>query len=341
MKPILSISLKAIQNNYRHLQSICAAEIAAAVKADAYGLGASKIVPALYDAGCRKFFVATIDEGVDIASRMDDVSIYILNGFTESTMHFLIDHNLIPVINTPEQLNLWQDRQCAIHIDTGMNRLGMNLDDFTKHHALPHNVEFLMSHLACDGDEQNPYNKKQLEKFIAATAKYPQIRKSLAASGGAFLGPEYHFDMIRAGAAIYGLGARRHDKLQNPVSLYAPIIQIRKCVEDEYVGYGATRLAKKGSVLATIPLGYADGFSRFLSNNGLLYLGNKPVEIMGRISMDLTIIDVTEHEAKLGDMVEILGPNLYPDDLAERTGTIGYEVITSLKQGRFAREYIS
>ena len=337
MKPILKINLTAIQDNYLYIQSICNTEIAAAVKADSYGLGAEKIVPALYDIGCRKFFVATIDEGIAIRQHVNTGFIYILNGFTPKDIPHLINHNLTPIINTTEQLNLSNDRPCAIHIDTGMNRLGMNLDDFSAIDTLPKNIEFLMSHLACDGDAQNPYNKQQLEKFTSATAKYPHIKKSLAASGGAFLDTSYHFDIARIGAALYGVGARTHTELQNPVTLEAPIIQIRTCIEDEYAGYGATKLVKKGSVLATIPIGYADGFSRFLSNNGILYLHNKAVEIIGRVSMDLTIIDITGHKANIGDMIEILGPNLYPDDLAARTGTIGYEVITSLKGGRFAK----
>jgi alanine racemase len=343
MKPILTINLKAIQDNYRYIQSICNAEIAASVKADSYGLGADKIVPALCDAGCKRFFVATMEEGIRLRGG-EEKSIYILNGFTESTIPDLISYNLTPVINTPEQLNLWQEhcseRSCIIHVDTGMNRLGINLDDFMQISILPHNTEFLMSHLACDGDIENLYNKRQLEKFIRATAQYPTIQKSLSASGGVFLGPEYHFDLARVGAAIYGVGARIYTKLQNPVHLSAPIIQIRKCEQDEYAGYGATKLVKKGSILATIPIGYADGFSRFFSNNGMLYLGDKPAEIIGRISMDLTIIDVTNHNAQIGDMVEILGPNLYPDDLAARSGTIGYEVITSLRSGRFERAVV-
>lgn len=346
MKPILTINLKAIQDNYHYIQSICKAEVAASVKADAYGLGAQKIVPALYDAGCRKFFVATIEEGISLLSCLANksVSVYILNGFTESTIPEIIHHNLTPIINTLEQLKLW-DKQystkpCALHIDTGMNRLGMNLHDFSKITSLPQKTEFLMSHLACDGDSTHEYNTVQLQKFISVTEKYSNIPKSLVASGGVFLGPDYHFDLARVGAALYGIGSRTDSKLKNPVSLTAPIIQIRTCANDEYVGYGATKLVPQNTTLATIPIGYADGFSRFLSNNGHLYLNNKPVEIVGRISMDLTIINITGHDASIGDMVEILGANLYPDDLAARTETIGYEVITSLKQGRFHKRFI-
>ena len=340
MQPILTINLQAIQNNYHYIKTICNAEIAASVKADSYGLGADKIAQSLYQVGCRKFFVATIDEGIALRKCANDIAIYILNGLTPSRLPLFIEHNLIPIINSPEQLKHWNSRSCVIHIDTGMNRLGMNLDDFEQIESLPQNIEFLMSHLACDGDMQNPYNKQQLEKFTAATARHPHIKKSLAASGGVFLGSEYHFDIARVGAALYGIGARGNVGLQNPVHLHVPIIQIRNCMQDEYAGYGATKFVKKGSVLATIPIGYADGFSRFLSNNGILYLHNKPVEIVGRISMDLTIIDVTGHNAAVGDMVEILGPNLYPDDIAARMGTIGYEVITSLKNGRFQRDYL-
>ena len=349
MKPILTINLQAIQDNYRYMQSICQAEITASVKSDSYGLGAEHIVPALYEVGCRKFFVATIEEACDLA-RSDpilqsvEVSIYILNGFRESKIPAIVEHNLTPVINTLEQLNLWMhhhpDRPCAIHIDTGMNRLGMSLEDFAQIKTLPKHTEFLMSHLACDGDPSHPYNKVQLEKFILATERYSNIPKSLAASGGVLLGKEYHFDIARVGAALYGIGSRADSRLKNPVNLTAPIIQIRTCENDEYAGYGATKLVPKSTILATIPIGYADGFSRFFSNNGVLYFNNKPVEIVGRISMDLTIINITGHDVSIGDMVEILGPNLYPDDLAERARTIGYEVITALKQGRFERKHL-
>jgi len=345
MKPILTINLRAIQDNYRSIQSICTAEIAAAVKADSYGLGAEKIAPALYDVGCRKFFVATIEEGCFIASIIKKCNIYLLNGFVESEISEIVAHNITPIINRLEQLDLWiksnPDKACAIHIDTGMNRLGMTLEDFSQIKILPKNTEFLMSHLACDGDATNSYNNKQLNKFISATAQHPNIKRSLVASGGVFLNPEYHFDIARVGAALYGIGARVHTKLENPVILTAPIIQIRTCQHDEYIGYGATKLVPKFTVLATIPIGYADGFSRFLSNNGPLYLNNKPVEIVGRISMDLTVINVTGHEVSIGDMVEVIGTNIYPDDLALRAGTIGYEVITSLKNGRFERKYIN
>jgi len=346
MKPILTINLKSIQDNYHYIQSICKAEVAASVKADAYGLGAHQIVPALYDSGCRKFFVATIDEGKNLLSSLMDkpASVYILNGFAASNTAEIIAHNLTPIINTLEQLELWDrqhpDRPCAIHIDTGMNRLGMNLQEFATITSLPRNTEFLMSHLACDGDSTHEYNKIQLQKFITATEKYSNIPKSLVASGGVFLGPDYHFDLARVGAALYGIGSRADSNLKNPVNLTAPIIQIRTCANDEYVGYGATKLVRKDTVLATIPIGYADGFSRFLSNKGHLYLNNKPVEIVGRVSMDLTIINITGHDAAIGDMVEILGANLYPEDLAARTETIGYEVITSLTQGRFHKRFI-
>lgn len=351
MKPILTVDLKAIQQNYNYLKSICKSEVAVAVKADSYGLGAANIVPALENvgyskAGCSKFFVATIEEGIKLRT-ITKASIYVLGGFFENEISDLKHYNLTPIINTPGQFELWahQNLPCAIHIDTGMNRLGMNISDFEKIEnqikSSGENIEFLMSHLACAGDNEGSYNQQQLQKFTLATAKYPNIKKSLAASDGIFLGENYHFDIVRSGAAIYGIGARNNKALKNPVTLLAPIIQIRKCENDEYVGYGATKFVKKGSILATIAIGYADGFSRLLSNNDVLYLNDKSVPIIGRISMDLTIIDVTGHNAKLGDMIEILGSNLYPDDIATRAQTIGYEILTSLKNGRFSCKFIT
>jgi alanine racemase len=344
MRPILKINLKAIQDNYQYMQTICKAEVAASVKADCYGLGVAKIAPALYDVGCRKFFAATINEAMSLRFIIrPDTEVYVLNGFSSSEMSTLIDYNLTPIINTPQQLHLWMqhhpEKSCSIHIDTGMNRLGMNIEDFVQIPFLPQNTQFLMSHLACDGDKTNPYNRLQLEKFIKATSPYPHIKKSLAASGGVFLGPEYHFDIARVGAALYGLGARTDTNLQNPVTLLAPIIQIKKCLKDEYIGYGSTKLVPQGTILATIPIGYADGFLTFFSNKGTVYINNRPADIIGRISMDLTIIDITTHTTSIGENVELIGHNLYPDDIALKIGTIGYEILTSLRKGRFDIEY--
>lgn len=328
------------------MQSICKAEVGASVKADCYGLGSVHIAPSLYNVGCRKFFVATIDEAVLLRNVLGpEAQIYVLNGFSGLNLSTFTEHNVTPIINTMQQLNMWiehyPEKACAIHIDTGMNRVGMCLEDFTQIPALPRGTEFLMSHLACDGDKANSYNGLQLAKFKQATAPYPHIKKSFAASGGVFLGSEYHFDIARVGAALYGIGARTNPMLKNPVTLLAPVIQIRKCLSDEYVGYGSSKLVPQGTLLATIPVGYADGFFRYFSNNGITYINNRPAEIIGRVSMDFTIIDITNHRISTGDYVELIGPNLYPDDLAQKIETIGYEILTSLRKGRFNIQYVS
>lgn len=346
MRPLLQINLKAIQDNYLYMQSICNAEVAASVKADCYGLGATNIAPSLYVVGCRKFFVATIDEAISLRIVLSlDAQIYVLNGFSNLDISTFIEYDITPIINTPQQLSFWiknhSKKSCAIHIDTGMNRYGMSIEDFTQIQALPKGTQFLMSHLACDGDITSNYNKLQLDKFTKATESYTHIQKSFVASGGVFLGAEYHFDIARVGAALYGIGARTNPMLKNPITLLAPIIQIRSCAKDEYVGYGSTKLVPQGTLLATIPIGYADGFSRYFSNNGIVYANDRPAEIIGRVSMDFTIIDVTHNNISLDDYVELIGTNLYPDDLATKVETIGYEILTSLRKGRFNIEYIS
>ena len=197
-----------------------------------------------------------------------------------------------------------------------------------------------MSHLACDSDKTSEYNKYQLSNFLEATSQYPKIKKSLAASGGIFLGQEYHFDLVRPGAAIYGIGSMLHPTLKNPVTLLAPVIQVKQLSKNELVGYGTTAELQSGSTIVTIPIGYGDGFFRFFSNNSTVHINGKPAKVVGRVSMDLVTIDASGHDVKVGDMVQIIGDHNTPDKIAESIGTIGYEIITSLNYGRFKRIYI-
>lgn len=343
MKPLLRIDRNIIADNFRALGGVFKGEISACVKANAFGIGVENAFYALNEVGCEKFFVATVEEGIELRkiSRKlceREIRIYILEGVSDKEKFLFQEYDLIPVINTLDQMTIWREffpeTSCPIHIDTGMNRLGMNLSDFSEITMGDLKIDFIMSHLACADDKDHPSNLLQLQKFNEATKKYSGIKRSLVASDGIFLGEEYHFDIARVGAALYGLGARKRVIIKNPVSLQVPVIQIRKTDEDGYVGYGATFFARKGSVLAVLPIGYADGFFRGFSSKAFLYYNDKAFPVVGRISMDLTVVDITGCDIKTGDYLEIIGSNQYPDDLAKNIGAIGYEILTSLRSLR-------
>ena len=346
MRATLTIDLGAIKHNYHYLQSLANIKVGAAIKSDCYGLGANQITPALFEAGCRDFFVAHFEEGILVRSYLPspEANIYVMHGIEAGEEKIFAEYGLVPSLSNLSHIKIWNDfnprAKSIIHIDTGMNRLGMSIDDFITLSALPQGVEYLISHLACDGDIKNQYNQLQLDRFIKATEAYKgKIKRSLAASGGIFLGPEYHFDMVRPGAALYGIGSSKNPNIKNPVSLTANIIHINHCKEDSYIGYGSTAHVKAGSILATIPIGYADGLFRFWGNRGSVLVNGKKAPIMGTLSMDLSVIDVTGLNGKLGDEVEIIGPHNLPDQIGAEAGTIDYEILTSLKCGRFNRVF--
>jgi len=345
MKAELTVNLGIIKDNYSYLQSVAKSKVGAAIKSDAYGLGAKNVTPALFEAGCRDFFVAHIEEGIDARNHLLslEANIYVLNGFQIGAENIFAEYNLIPALSNLSQIEIWNKLEkkgkSIIHFDTGMNRLGLSKECLASLKALPEGTEYIISHLACDGDITNPYNKSQLDEFIKYTAAH-KVKQSLAASGGIFLGPEYHFDMVRPGAALYGIGSDKNPNLKNPITLTAQIIHIKHCNDDVSVGYDRTGYVKAGSTLATIALGYADGFFRSLGNRGFIFINGIKVPIIGTLSMDLTVLDVTGVNCNIGDEVEIIGPNNTPDQIAHITNTIGYEVTTSLKAGRYNRLFI-
>ena len=359
-KPTLIINLKNIQHNYKKLKKACPnSDIGASVKANAYGLGIHKIAPILLHSGCKHFFVANCDEGIRLRSIIEkDSNIYVFHGvFRNETTDFL-QHNLIPVLNHLEQIEIWQESAsnlnktlpCILHIDTGMHRLGlqknevMGLDlDF---HTKNLDILYVISHLTSAEDIDSTHNKIQLELFNRLSAKFINSAKSLANSSGIFLGPNYHFDLIRAGAAIYGIDPTPYINptiIKPVVSLFAPIIQINSLLPGESVGYNRTytNTSKKSCSIATIPVGYADGFLRHFSNKGKVLVGGYEAPIIGRVSMDLTIIDLSKIPndlIHLGQKVELLGENLTADKIAKLCGTNSYEILTSL-DSRYERIY--
>lgn len=357
--PIVEIKLSTILDNYKQLQNIAkGSEVAAAVKADCYGLGADFIVPVLVQAGCQHFFVANIDEGINLRKKISqNYAIYVLNGVFIDSIDELIEFKLIPVINHAAQLELWHSYAknlqsklpTVIHINTGMNRLGMSIDDFlyyiTKDHILSGlDIKIVMSHFASSDVPDDPENTKQLELFCNLADKLPEIKKSICNSGGIFMNKAAHLDIVRPGAALYGLATHPDASkyINNPVSLFAPIIQIHELKAGDKVGYNGTFVAKGNMRIATIPIGYADGYMRSLSSKGSVHIGEYSAKVLGRVSMDLTTIDITNipiEECFLGQKVEIIGKHNTPDDLAKLAGTIGYEILTSLGK-RYKRVYL-
>ena len=365
----LAIDLGAIAANWRALDALSAPEVetAAVVKADAYGCGAAEAGPALARAGARTFFVALPDEGVSLRQALGpDPTIYILGGYAppspphttqspppsggrvregvriEPDHHLYTTHSLRPILNSAAQAAAWfRDHPraaCAIQLDTGMNRLGMEAAEFASLGPLPPAVQLVMSHLACADEPGHPQNPAQLAEFTRLTEALPGIPRSFAATAGILLGPDYHFDMTRPGIGLYG--GWPFSAARPVVSLHLPIIQIRDVAPGEAVGYGATWRATRPSRIATLSGGYADGLIRALGGGTAMgYLAGQPLPFAGRVSMDLITLDVTGCPAAApGAMVELLGPHQSIDDLAAAAGTIGHEILTSLGS-RYRRRY--
>lgn len=359
---ILTVDLGAIAANWRGLRDAGRAQgrpvdCAAVLKADAYGTGAAVVGPRLAAEGCRHFFVAHVDEGVALRAVLPDPAIYVLNGLLPGTDADFVEHRLTPALNHLGQLNAWRataqrfDRplDAVIHVDTGMNRLGFDADESQvlineRGRLRGLRLALLMSHLVASEEPDNPANGEQLSRFRAFVRSMPGAPTSLANSSGVFLGPDYHFDLLRPGAALYGINPLpgRANPMLPVVTLKAGILQLRKIDAFQTVGYGGAWRAARPSRVATIALGYADGYFRALINRTHVHLAGHRVPVIGRISMDLVTVDVTdvpEADCPLGTTVEVLGPHMTPDDLAENARTNAYEVMTALGR-RHARVYV-
>jgi len=348
--PLLTIDLGAVARNWAALDALSGtAETAAAVKADAYGCGLEPVARALWRAGCRTFFVATVDEGIRLRRTLGNkAGIFILNGVGTDTAETARTHRLMPCLNAPHQLAAWRAAKggaCALQVDSGMGRLGFSPDDLDwlldeDEGILPLAV-LILSHLACADERDDPRNIAQHRAFDANLARLhdalPTARASLAATGGTLLGAEYHYDLVRCGIGLYG-GFPFADA-EPVVTLTAPVIQIRNVPPGMSIGYGASWTATRPSRIATLPLGYADGFHRALGKAGRVWIDGRPAPIAGRVSMDLLTVDVTDHPgATENTPVEILGPHQTIDMLATDAQTIGYEMLTALGT-RYRRRY--
>jgi len=363
---VLTIDLDAIRANWRKLaERVQPAQCAAVVKANAYGLGAARVGPALARAGCRHFFVAQLAEGATLRQALRDkptnTAIYVLNGLQDAERLTFEVHGLVPCLNDLGQIERWGSLArrrnamlpAAIHVDTGMNRLGLPPADVER---LADNLDLLsgidlrliMSHLACADEPDHPLNKRQLDRFRRAIARLPHGRVSLAASSGIFLGGEYLFDLVRPGVALYGANPTpgQPNPMAQVVRLQGKILQVRGVDRGETVGYGAAHRFTRPRRIATVGVGYADGFLRSSSDRGSAVLGGVPAPIVGRISMDLITIDVSdapEELARPGSLVDLIGAEAGKgrtlEDVAAAAGTIPYEILTSLGQ-RYERRYL-
>jgi alanine racemase len=358
---VLTVDLDAIVANWRKLEKTAVpAECATVIKADAYGCGAEPVARALASAGCKIFFVATLDEARVVRAAVPQAAIYVLNGFFQNCGEAYAKIDVRPVIGDLNELAEW-DVFCrrsgwtggaAIHIDTGMNRLGLTLTEaqgiVPRINAGDHGITLVMSHLACAETLNHPLNAKQLAAFREIASLYSGVPASLANSSGIFLGAQFQFDLVRPGAALYGVNPtpEADNPMQPVVDLKARIVQTRNVERGEGVGYGGTWTARRPTRLAIVSAGYADGYFRAASSNdgtrgAEVVVAGKRCPIAGRVSMDLIAIDVTDlpnNAARRGHMVTLIGEGITVDELAHHFGTIGYEVLTSLSR-RYARIY--
>ena len=353
---VLTIDLGALKANYRLLDKISGnAECAAVVKCDGYGLGMVPVSRALAKAGCGTFFVATLDEAIALRTVQQDPTLYYLNGLMPGEEEPCHKHKIRPVLNDPAQIELWSQfcgvtgtpLPAAVHIDTGMARLGLTPRETADLAAAPDTLgtfEFslVLSHLACADTPGNPMNTQQRDDFSGATDRLPATARSLAASSGTFLGPAWHFDMVRAGVALYGVSPLpgSPNPMKQVVQLQGRIVQVRDVDTPQAVGYGATHRFDGPTKVATVAAGYADGYPRSLGNEGIAYIRKTAAPVIGRVSMDLITLDISNAlDASPGDMVDLIGPHNDLDAVAASAGTIGYEILTRLGP-RYRRHYI-
>ncbi|MCA2010487.1 alanine racemase [Cereibacter sphaeroides] len=338
----LTIDLDAIASNWQRLSRLSRTETGATIKADAYGLGAARVARRLADAGVRTFFVALAEEGAAIRQAVGTgPRIFVFSGHMAGDAQPLRNLDLIPLINSAEQMARHAESLPAhpfgVQLDSGMNRLGMEAAEWAavRQVGLGASPQLIMSHLACADEPQHLMNAEQLDKFQEMTRGL-EAPRSLAATGGMLLGPSYHFDLCRPGIGLYG--GLPFDEAQPVVTLSLPVVQVRDVEPGEAVGYSCTWVASRPSRIATVAAGYADGLLRTLSGKATLWAGDTPCPVVGRVSMDLITVDVTDLPDE-PEALDILSRHQTVDALADQGGTIGYEILTSLG-ARYRRRYI-
>ncbi|MBP0438011.1 alanine racemase [Tianweitania sediminis] len=356
---ILTVDLEAVAANWKLLSAKASpARCAAVVKADGYGLGAVPVAAALQAVGCKEFFVAHLQEGIALREATGWSSrVFVLNGTPPGTEGLFVGSDLIPVINTAGELARWRSYSAdtnsrmpvGLQLDTGMSRLGMTQSDLADIAADPTlvrglDVVLVMSHLACADDAGSCANESQRKEFARLRAMLPCAAPgSLANSSGIFLGEAYGYDLVRPGAALYGINPdpSKPNPMRQAVNLSAPVIQARRVPEGSFVGYGYAARVRRSSALLTVSLGYADGWPRTASSLSAFF-GGQRLPLVGRVSMDTLVVDATDcaHPPVEGDLLEFICPQQTLDDIASSAGTIGYEILTGLGN-RFRRIYLA
>jgi alanine racemase len=361
---VLTVDLANLQRNWRALAARAApAECAGVVKGDAYGLGAGPCAQALWAAGCRTFFVAVPQEGAALRVQCPEATIYVLDGLLPGLGAYYAEHRLVPALASPDEIAEWagiarhtgRPLKAALHLDTGINRLGLTSAQVGAIADQPDQLDGLditlvMSHLACADQPGSEMNERQRRLFDRLRAQLPPAPASLANSAAIFLSADFAYDMVRPGVALYGGNPflTRPNPMAPVAHLTAVVLQVRDLAPGDTVGYGAEWRASRGSRIGVVGVGYRDGFSRALAQRpsqspAQVFIAGHFAPIVGRISMDFITIDLTDvppEAARRGARVELLGDHITVDDVAHWAGTIPYEVLTGLGS-RFARLYSS
>lgn len=358
MSTLITVDLEALEANYQFCRDqLRPASCAAVVKADAYGLGINRIAPALWHAGCSQFFTATFREGVTLRSLLPDAEVFVLEGVTEVSLDAFCEHQLIPVLISPAHSTIWAERArelgrplpAIIHVDTGMTRLGFGEPELGELLQGREDLDWLdtryvMTHYACADDSETDITRQQLEQFDRLRKLLPPAPTSVGNSAGGLLGEPWSGDMARIGIALFGGNPYLGDlpPLKPVLRVQSRVLQLREINPGTTVGYGATHRANSHTMIATVGTGYADGYPWSLGNRGIASVGGHRVPVVGRVSMDLITLDVTGVPAELvqpGQMVDLIGPDISLEEVAERAGTINYEILTRLSQ-RARRKFL-
>jgi alanine racemase len=358
----LTIDLSALAGNWRALAALApAAATGAAVKADGYGLGAIPVARALYGAGCRHFFVAHLSEALSLRPHLAaDATVFVLHGIPPGTAGEFVAHGITPILNSLGDIEAWSSAarlagrvlSAALQVDSGMNRMGLSTAEVDALVAAPERLAGIeltvgMSHLACADTPDHPLNAEQRRRFIAVTGRIGALagaRLALANSAGILLGPDFHFALTRPGIALYGANPTpsRPSPVAPVIRLEADILQVREIDRPEVVGYGAAHEVTGPTRVATVAVGYADGYLRAAGNRGKVRVAGRLAPILGRVSMDLMTIDVTDIPPALsapGMPAVLVGDGLTIEEVAQAMGTVPYEFLTRLGS-RFARAYV-
>ena len=339
------IDLDALVSNYRLFQSHTRGEVGAVVKANGYGLGAVPVVKRLIKEGCRSFFVATLDEALSIEPQLE-ADIYVFEPpLSREGIKETLDAGCIPVINDVKQLELANkesERRIAVHIDTGMERLGIPFQSVKVNQLQSANLHLLMTHLACADDPDDPFNAEQVERFRRVASQLAGVRTSIGNSAGTLMGEQFQGDVARPGIGLYG--ANPFSNKKNPTDIVATcearVLSIRDIKAGTSIGYGRTYTSEDPTRIAVVGIGYADGVPRILSNRGNFAFGDTLLPIRGHVSMDLTQLDASMcPNLKVGDWVEFFGKHIDCDDVAKSANSLGYEFLTGLGK-RVERVYV-